>query len=259
MKRYISVFSFIVLIMVLSTSSVLAWEKKCYEGQSGDLFWRIDESGLLTIEGEGDYDRLDWNEHGDIIKAVTVDVKGITSCKDMFSGLSEVCEIDLTHLDTASVSDMSYMFCGCRKLCSIDLSGFDTGNVSDMSHMFEDTGLTGINLSGFDSRCLTSMEGTFSYNDNLTSVNLSGMDLSEINLNRCFYACKALKAVNVSGCTFSGDSDIFYLDDSGKVLFQSESGEISWDMKLMHFLARLGYATYKTGEAIVLVTCQIFQ
>jgi len=54
----------------------------------------------------------------------------------MFSGCSKLASIDLSGLDTSSVTDMDSMFSGCSKLASIDLSGLDTSSVTDMDFMF---------------------------------------------------------------------------------------------------------------------------
>ena len=41
---------------------------------------------------------------------------------DMFAGCANMTKIDVTFLNTESVSDMKGMFSGCSKLTSIDLS-----------------------------------------------------------------------------------------------------------------------------------------
>ena len=56
---------------------------------------------------------------------------------DMFAGCANMTKIDVTFLNTESVSDMKGMFSGCSKLTSIDLSKFNTERVSRMNAMFK--------------------------------------------------------------------------------------------------------------------------
>ena len=87
-----------------------------YSGKSGDLDWSIDEDGLLTISGVGDYEHdgnaadgcstPKWCDCSESIKSAKVNVSGITNTVGMFHG--------------------------CEELTFIDVSGFDTGNVTNM-------------------------------------------------------------------------------------------------------------------------------
>ena len=56
----------------------------------------------------------------------------------------------MANVDTSSATSMSYMFYGCSGLTSLDLSGFNTSNVTNTSYMFYGcSGLTSLDLSGF--------------------------------------------------------------------------------------------------------------
>ncbi|MCD7982235.1 MAG: hypothetical protein LUF32_08005 [Clostridiales bacterium] len=85
-----------------------------FSGTSGDLDWSIDENGLLTISGTGDYacdsvygtDAPAWCDYGDYVTSAVVNVSEITSTSNMFFY--------------------------CYNLTSLGLSGFDTTNVTDM-------------------------------------------------------------------------------------------------------------------------------
>ena len=54
----------------------------------------------------------------------------------VFSGCSQLTELDVTHFDTRNVTNMSAMFYGCSQLTELDLSHFDTSKVTDMYYMF---------------------------------------------------------------------------------------------------------------------------
>ncbi|MDO5119700.1 MAG: BspA family leucine-rich repeat surface protein, partial [Coriobacteriales bacterium] len=49
---------------------------------------------------------------------------------------SKVRYIDLSGVDTSTMTDMSSMFKDCATITTIDLSGFDTSHVTDMSNLF---------------------------------------------------------------------------------------------------------------------------
>ena len=62
------------------------------------------------------------------------------------------------------------MFCDCEKLESLDVSGFDTRNVISMEEMFWNCkNLKKLDVSGFDIRNVTDMENMFEGCDNLPS------------------------------------------------------------------------------------------
>jgi len=54
----------------------------------------------------------------------------------MFSGCSNLIEIDFCNFNTSKVKAMERMFTDCHKLSELDLSNFDTSNVEDMGAMF---------------------------------------------------------------------------------------------------------------------------
>lgn len=101
---------------------------------------------------------------------------GIIAPEDMssfFQGLN-VVSIDLSFLDTSSVTDMNYMFAECQNLVSLDLSGFNTSNVSYMSFMFYGCyALESLDVSNFDTSNVLAMDDMFCYCGTLTSLDLT--------------------------------------------------------------------------------------
>ena len=113
----------------------------------------------------------------------------ITSCENMFSGLSNINEIDMTNFDFSEVTSMKGMFFGnenlwklnfnpnqkiskitnlentfrgCNNLESIDLSMFDTSLVTNMAHMFRECyRLQNLNVSNFNTLLVTDMQYMF--------------------------------------------------------------------------------------------------
>ena len=107
----------------------------------------------------------------------------------MFSSMSNLTTLDLSHFDTSNVASMSGMFSGMSNLTTLDLSHFDTSNVASMSGMFSGmTNLTTLNLSNFDTSKATNMGSMFADTHNLTTLNLSNFDTSQVtNMNFMFY------------------------------------------------------------------------
>ena len=147
----------------------------------------------------------------------------ITSCKNMFSGLNNIIEIDLSNFDTSKVTDMDsmfykctnlekinfgnintslvknmrYLFHYCYKLSSIDLSNFDTSSVTDIDSIFRYcTSLTSINVSTFNTKNVENMLDIFAYCYVLTSVDLSNFDTSKVtNMRGIFYRCYKIRDI----------------------------------------------------------------
>ena len=134
--------------------------------------------------------------------------------------------IHIPHIDIRSQGrDMSSMFAYCSGLTSLDLSGFDTSAVTSMSHMFYScSGLTSLNLSGFDTSAVTSMDSMFAYCSNLTSLNLSGFNTSAVtSMSHMFESCSGLTSLDLSGFNTSAVTSM----DS---MFESCSGLTSLDL-----------------------------
>ena len=110
--------------------------------------------------------------------------------------------IHIPHIDIRSQGrDMSSMFAYCSGLTSLDLSGFDTSAVTSMLSMFEScSGLTSLDLSGFDTSAVTSMDYMFAYCSGLTSLDLSGFNTSAVtSMSSMFAYCRGLTSLNLSG------------------------------------------------------------
>ena len=122
--------------------------------------------------------------------------------------------IHIPHIDIRSQGrDMSSMFAYCSGLTSLDLSGFDTSAVTSMSRMFAYcSGLTSLDLSGFDTSAVTSMLSMFYNCSGLTSLNLSGFDTSAVtNMEMMFNNCSKLTSLNLSSFDTSAVTSMGYM------------------------------------------------
>ena len=87
-------------------------------------------------------------------------------------GNNQIIYTYIPHLDIRSQGrDMSNMFYSCSGLTSLDLTGFDTSAVTNMASMFYScSGLTSLDLTGFNTSAVTDMSSMFSGCSGLTSL-----------------------------------------------------------------------------------------
>ena len=121
-------------------------------------------------------------------------------CRSMFFLESYIETIDLSNLDTSSVTDMARMFYGCSSLTSLDVSNFDTSSVTDMYDMFNECSrLTSLDVSNFDTSNVTNMYAMFARCPRLTSLDVSNFDTSNVtSMSTMFYDCSKLTSLDVS-------------------------------------------------------------
>ena len=60
----------------------------------------------------------------------------IETCANMFSGLSNIQEIDLSNFDTSLVTNMYSMFNGCTSLQKLNFNNINTSLVQNMRYLF---------------------------------------------------------------------------------------------------------------------------
>ena len=171
------------------------------DNRTGGTVYAIPEGGFPWGTKPGWY-----TDHGgDITKVVFASTFSETKPKSMaywFSGLKNLEEItDMKYLNTSEVESMSWMFNGCSGLTSLDVSGFDTGNVTSMDGMFYGcSGLTSLDVSGFDTQNVTYMGGMFYNCRRLTSLDVSGFDTQNVTeISGMFQSCSGLTSLDVSG------------------------------------------------------------
>ena len=111
------------------------------------------------------------------------------------------------------LTKMYGMFNNCGSLISLDLSGFDTSNVKSMNSMFRYcTALTSLDLSCFDTSNVTNMYSMFYSCTALTSLDLSGFDTSNVtDMGYIFYKCSSLTFLDLSGFDTSHVTDMGYM------------------------------------------------
>ena len=171
-----------------TTGSIVPTTTELYDFYSrGNLSdtvkWTVYKDGTLVIEPtngvsgtfEGKTIYSDWpykNYITKITRAVVKDgVKVTDSTAYMFFCCTSLTSVDLSGLDTSSVTYMGCMFSYCSSLTSLDLSGLDTSSVTDMSDMFLScSSLTKLDVSRFDTSSGTSTDGMFAACTSLSRI-----------------------------------------------------------------------------------------
>ena len=194
-------------------------------GTSGTCTWEIDADGGMTIRptdgtsgalsSGGEWHVWEWSSYRSQIKTVMVEsgVKAPADMSYMFSYCDSLTSIDLSGLDTSSVTDIYRMFYECPELTSLDLSNFDTSKITTMSQAFcHCDSLASLDVSNFDTSGVTDMSGMFSLCDSLASLDLSNFDTSGVtDMSVMFYGCSSLASLDVSGLDTSKVTNMSYL------------------------------------------------
>ena len=106
-----------------------------------------------------------------------------------FGGVEKLISIDFSHfLESSHVNSMESMFSGCYNLTYIIFGdNFDTSNVNSMESMFSGCGLKSLDLSTFNTSNVTNMGNMFNSCWDLTSLDLSGWDISNVEYGACAF------------------------------------------------------------------------
>lgn len=162
-----------------------------------------------------------WKDYRESISSVVfnnsfANYTALSSTANWFAYCSNLTTITgLEFLKTDNVTDMNHMFYRCSGLTGIELSGFNTEQVSNMNSLFEGcSGLTSLDVSAFNTSNVTNMSWLFEGCSGLTSLDVSGFNTSSVtDMRHMFAICSALKAIYVgddwSTVSVSEGSDMF--------------------------------------------------
>lgn len=97
--------------------------------------------------------------------------------------------INMSDIDTGSVTDMSYMFQSLKNLTVLN-ADFDTSSATTMQGMFGECGIVNLNLSKFNTSNVTDMSGMFANSKNLRNLDVRNFDISNVsNFAQMFFNC----------------------------------------------------------------------
>lgn len=125
-----------------------------------------------------------------------------TSCSSMFSGCSNLKEVDLSLVNVSNVNNFASMFSDCPELETVDVSNF-TSNASagNFSSMFSYcTKLESINFGDdFDTSMATNMSSMFQDCSTIEELDLHSFDGTYVNnVSYMFQRCTKLKKIDLS-------------------------------------------------------------
>ncbi|EPS5494305.1 BspA family leucine-rich repeat surface protein [Listeria monocytogenes] len=150
---------------------------------------------LLTMESmfENSYNLTELDVSG-------LDTSTVTNMKNMFYKCRVLKELDASNFDTSSVTDMNSMFGYCESLEKLNVSNFDTSSVNDMYYMFRDCkALEKLDVSNFDTSSVTNMGAMFVNSTSLKELDVSNFDTSSATtMQAMFSACRALEKLDLS-------------------------------------------------------------
>ncbi len=201
-----------------------AWDMS--EAQNGSVMAWVDttDGAHLYIAGDGgvsapaDCEGL----FGGYSRIITIHfnnafhTENAVNCSGMFMLSSSLESLDLTGWDTSNVTNMGGMFGGISpSLEYLDLSVLDVSNVTDMSGMFGSSDIQKVNLTGWNTSNVITMERMFEDADSLMELDLSTWDVSSVtNMSEMFAYCDSLTSVNISGWDTSDVTDMAHMFNS---------------------------------------------
>lgn len=151
------------------------------------------------------------------------DTSGVTNMSYMFMNSKNLTTINgLNKLNTSSLKDIGAMFSNCNSLTSLDLSDWDTSNINNVTSWLSTNDATGlfeycfklVDLKlprKFITAKVNNISGMFN-NTRLTSLDLSDWDTSNVyNMRHLFHNSTALERLNLAGWDASRVSDTSWI------------------------------------------------
>ncbi|EHC7845149.1 BspA family leucine-rich repeat surface protein, partial [Listeria monocytogenes] len=139
-----------------------------------------------------------------------LDTSSVTNMYNVFNRCRALEELDVSNFDTSSVTTMQSMFDECQSLEILDVSNFDTSSVTDMTAMFQNCyALEKLDISNFDTSSVTKMYAMFSGLYGVGKLDVSHFDTSLVTtMNRMFQNCKSLKELDIGNFNTSLVTDM---------------------------------------------------
>ena len=133
------------------------------------------------------------------------DMSDVWDMSYMFYNCTSLTKVGLEDVDTSSLKWTDCMFRGCENLKNLYLFDFDTSTVTSMSEMFRDCKiLYNMGISAFDTSSVTNMLGMFQNCEGLYYLSLQSFDTSKVEwFDNMFSGCKNIKQLNLSNFDIS--------------------------------------------------------
>ena len=147
----------------------------------------------------------------------------INICENMFYGMENIIEIDLSNFDASNVISMHRMFSDCVDLQKITFGNINTSLVQNMKELFNNCiKLTTIDRLNFNTLSVKTMNSMFNHCESLLSINAEFNPENVENLFNIFAYCykvvtinlpsfKYTRTINIKGI-FYNDTKLKYVD-----------------------------------------------
>ena len=157
-----------------------------------------DPSDVL-VNGESKSECKKTCEFVDDLNNVTIKFDSkITSCENMFDGMTNIIEIDLSNFDASNVINMNGMFKYCINLKKITFGDINTSLVENMNELFYNCiNLTIIDRLDFDTISVKTMIRMFRNCESLLSINAEFNPQNVEDFLDCFGCCYKLEAISL--------------------------------------------------------------
>ena len=187
--------------------AVYAWAVKNQTNSSMYDLYIGGEGTLVLTNGKrlfADYTKCD-----NITGLNKMNSTNVTDMSYMFSNLANMSTLDVSVVNTSSVTNTEGMFM-TNNLTTLNVSGFDTGKVTNMSKMFkESSNLTSLNINGFNTANTNNMSQMFMDCGNITSLNVSAFNTSNVtNMSAMFMGMSKLESINVTNFNTANVTDM---------------------------------------------------
>lgn len=184
----------------------------------------IDKSAVINgVDYDDDGGVVAWVHDG--VMKVSTQIEGVpiqfyTYSNTMFSGKSNITNIEFNNVDTSNVTSIAFMFQGCKGLTKLNLSAFDTANVIIASGIFSEcSNLAEIDVSGFNTAKMSAVNAMFKNCSSLLRLDVSAWDTGRFkNMGDMFNGCSSLAELDVSGWDTSNVSSMGYTFFNCRVL-----------------------------------------
>ena len=211
-------------------------------------------SGTLVSSMDSDVPIYANYSNGVIVVSTIAQMIETFTLNRIFDHCHSLISVDLSNLDTHSVTDMNDMFRDCESLTNLDLSNFDTHSVTDMSGMFVDCeSLTNLDLSNFNTRNVTDMYGMFDGCINVTKLKLGNCfeikfeshsffgDMSSLVGSCSIYCSEFIKNELIKPYVLPSDLKIDWIIDAKAIIEGSEFNKLikrlaNGENRINHFL-----------------------
>lgn len=144
-----------------------------------------------------------------------MDTKSLTEMEGCFYNCQKLQDLSLTGFDTSKVASFCDLFRNCLFLNTVDLSPLETDSLTNMSGMFGcELGLESVmehlDFTGFDTSKVTNMHALFAGNMFLVDLNIADFDTSNVvDMGTMFGRCSCLEELDVS---HFNTSNVVYMD-----------------------------------------------